>query len=148
MGFGYGGGGAIRVGSEKDLPERGRPGAPNRHYYYDSESGKFELETDANGQPIHIPSWQTIKSNYWERRANNPNTDWHRTGNTMNGKAPIVNGERVVLHHPYGRQGGNIFIFEEMTQSEHVAFHKEHGYHYYNGEWHHIPYSSYIKGEQ
>lgn len=57
-------------------------------------------------------SWSTIRSKYWKNQG------------YKDGKAP--NGE--ILHHPYGRFGSKINIFEEVTVEEHYAIHAELGY--------------------
>ena len=44
----------------------------------------------------------------------------------------------MVLHHPNGRLGNNLFNFIEMAESKHIAFHRANGYHFYNGVWNFI----------
>lgn len=48
--------------------------------------------------------------------------------NAKNGKAPIIDGETIILHHPMGRHGANFYHYVEMPNSAHIQFHKNFGY--------------------
>lgn len=85
------------------------------------------------GEPpeeYHGPSWTTIRSNYWKQQANDPNSQWYQDEKALQGKSPIVNGQKIILHHLNGRNGRNIEDFIEMPQNEHITFHRENGYRY------------------
>ena len=45
------------------------------------------------------------------------------------GSAPLdIDGIPMHLHHPYGRQGNNFYIFTPMTQTEHIEWHNINGW--------------------
>lgn len=85
------------------------------------------------GDPIDIktragndPSWSTVRQRYWKNEAlNNPAQYSSNNVNRMKkGLAPI--GEDNVsmeLHHPFGREGANFYIFEPLTQTAHRLYH-------------------------
>ena len=89
------------------------------------------------GEPpeeYHGPGWTTIRSNYWKARAEEDGAEelWgtDNIDRMREGKSPIVNGQKIILHHPNGRNGNNIMNFIEMPENEHIAFHRENGYRY------------------
>ena len=75
-------------------------------------------------------SWATEARNYWKSRG----TDGH----AMIG----VDGYPKQLHHPYGRKGAGFYSYIEMTRTEHIAFHKQFGYHGFEKLY---PYTNYFE---
>ena len=68
-----------------------------------------------NDQIGNPQSWSTIRSNYWKEKGYN--------------RAPIgSDGYPMELNHPYGRYGSKIYIFEEITHTDHLKFHQMYGY--------------------
>lgn len=60
-------------------------------------------------------SWSTIRKRYWKEKGYD--------------RAPIgSDGHPIELNHPYGRYGTKVYIFEEITHTEHVKFHQTYGY--------------------
>lgn len=49
------------------------------------------------------------------------------------GKNPLINGQKVILHHPLGRTGANLYNVVGVTQSQHLAIHSIIGYQ--NANW-------------
>lgn len=86
-------------------------------------------------------SWTSIRTNYWKQQAMQSDAldKWGQENirNMRKGKAPILNGQKIILHHPRGRKNCNIKDFVEMPEKMHREFHKQNGYHYddKNG-WH------------
>jgi len=65
-------------------------------------------------------SWSNIRSNYWKEKGHN--------------RSPIGDdGYPIELNHPYGRCGSKVYLFEEMTHTEHLKFHQMYGYGRGNG---------------
>lgn len=60
-------------------------------------------------------SWSTEAKRYWKSQGYDA---------TPRG----TDGESMVLHHPYGRYGSKIRIYEPMTRTNHTALHKQYGY--------------------
>ena len=69
-------------------------------------------------------SYSAAKKQYWKSMGS-------PTGNAL----LDANGISKVLHHPFGRQGANLYKVQVKTQAEHIAFHKANGYFYRNGVW-------------
>ena len=78
-------------------------------------------------------SYATAKSRFWKSQAA-PGGKFAGDANALKGLSPVVNGQKMVLHHPYGRQG-NLYQVQIKTQADHIAFHKVNGYFYRNGSW-------------
>ena len=78
-------------------------------------------------------SYGTAKRQYWKSQVGKfPG----QSARLLKGKAPIgVDGHSMVLHHPFGRGGANLYRVEVMTRTQHIAFHRLHGYHFVNGVW-------------
>jgi hypothetical protein len=51
----------------------------------------------------------------------------------VTGKSPFINGQKVILHHPLGRAGANLYNVVGVTQSQHLAIHAIIGYQ--NANW-------------
>ena len=49
------------------------------------------------------------------------------------GLSPSINGEKIILHHPLGRVGGNLYNVVGVTQQQHLAIHHIIGYR--NAKW-------------
>ena len=80
-------------------------------------------------------SWTTVRKNYWKEQAATPG-GWFGNQRAARGLAPFSkDGSKMVLHHPSGREGTNLYRFIPMSMKEHNAFHKEFGRHFYNGTW-------------
>ena len=60
-------------------------------------------------------SYGTAKRQYWKSQG------------SKNGNALRVNGKPLVLHHPFGRGGDNLYKVQVMTQAKHIEFHKNFG---------------------
>lgn len=54
------------------------------------------------------------------------------------GKNPSINGEKIIVHHPYGRKGANLYKVVGVTQEQHLAIHHIIGYR--NPKWDEIKY--------
>jgi len=66
-------------------------------------------------------TYSAAKAKYWR-------------GITGNNKALIgSDGKSMVLHHPFGRIGDNLYRVRVMTQTQHMKFHNAEGYYFYNG---------------
>ena len=65
-------------------------------------------------------SWSSIRKNYWNEKG----YDRALIGS---------DGFPIELHHPYGKYGSKINIFEELTHTEHIQFHRMYGYGNGNG---------------
>jgi RHS repeat-associated protein len=69
-------------------------------------------------------TYNAAKAKYW------------RSQGSLNGKARMgADGKSMVLHHPFGRQGANLYKVTVMTATKHISFHKTSGYYFYNGIW-------------
>jgi len=80
-------------------------------------------------------SWTAVRNNYWKEQAVTPGK-WFGNPRAAKGLAPYADdGSKMVLHHPYGRGGRNLYTFIEMTAKEHNAFHIEFGRYFYNNVW-------------
>ena len=75
------------------------------------------------------PSFNTFRKRYWKAEAlRAPELYGNNVEKMLKGRAPVINGEKLVLHHVAGRKGGNIYNVVVLPQSEHIAFHKTYGY--------------------
>jgi len=77
------------------------------------------------------PSWSTVRQRYWKNEAYyNPTPYTPANLNRMQrGLAPLDRQKLPMhLHHPYGREGNNFYIFEPMTQSQHIEWHNINGW--------------------
>ena len=55
------------------------------------------------------------------------------------GLSPSINGEKVILHHPLGRTGNNLYNVVGVTQNQHLAIHHVIGYR--NAQWNAVNYN-------
>ncbi len=60
-------------------------------------------------------------------------------GTFAEGTTNIINGQKVILHHPLGRAGANLYNVVGVTQSQHLAIHAITGYR--NAVWSAVNYS-------
>ena len=76
-------------------------------------------------QSGNTPSWSTVRQRYWKNEAYyHPDIYGDQLNRLKKGLAPIGNdGFSMELHHPFGREGKNYFIFEPLTQTEHRLWH-------------------------
>ncbi len=75
------------------------------------------------------PAWSTIRARHWKNRAKSAKKDEFtedQLKDMRRGRSPLQYDpgtgkmERVELHHPNGREGENIYKFEEKLPSEHA----------------------------
>ena len=74
----------------------------------------------------NTPSWSTVRQRYWKNEAyyNGSLYDDFNFERIKKGLAPIgSDGFSMELHHPFGRNGDNFFIFEPLTQTQHRWIH-------------------------
>ena len=73
----------------------------------------------------NTPSWSTVRQRYWKNEAHfHPELYPNDLDRLKKGLAPI--GEdtfSMELHHPFGREGDNFFVFEPLTQTRHRWIH-------------------------
>ncbi len=75
------------------------------------------------------PSFNTFRKRYWKAEAlRAPELYGNNVEKMLKGRAPVINGEKLVLHHVAGRLNGNIYNVVVLPQSQHIAFHKTYGY--------------------
>ena len=69
----------------------------------------------------NTPSWSTVRQRYWKNEAfYHPELYPDDLERLKKGLAPIGDdGFSMELHHPFGRDGANFFIFEPLTQTQH-----------------------------
>ena len=54
------------------------------------------------------------------------------------GKNPIISNNKIIVHHPYGRKGANLYKVVGVTQEQHLAIHHIIGYR--NPKWNGVEY--------
>ena len=80
-------------------------------------------------------SWTTVRKNYWKEQAATPG-EWFGNQRAARGLAPLSrDGSKMILHHPLGREGANLYKFIPMSMKEHKAFHSQFGRYFYDGVW-------------
>ena len=74
-----------------------------------------------------FPSWSSIRARFWKNelfynREMYPEKQWERL---LNGKGSINPSDDATLqlHHPYGREGMNIYFFNMVTLTDHMEIH-------------------------
>ena len=78
---------------------------------YGAASGFFSYQEQIRTDE----SWSTIRRKYWNQQGYS--------------KAPKgLDGYPIELNHPYGRYGSKTYIFEEISHTDHVQFHRINGY--------------------
>lgn len=66
------------------------------------------------------PSWSTIRYRFWKNYSDMYYSDMR----TIKGMPPIgSDGFFMELHHPNGREGDNIFLFNVVTYTKHKEIH-------------------------
>lgn len=91
------------------------------HTYYVSDSKVL----------VHNSCRSTQRKNYWKNRANDADAlELYGENNIKlmkEGKSPIINGEKIELHHVLGfKNEPNLIV--EVTHSNHIKYHKLFGY--------------------
>ena len=73
----------------------------------------------------NTPSWSTVRQRYWKNEAfYNPSKYPNDISRMEKGLAPIGDDFfPMELHHPYGRNGENFFIFEPLSRTDHRFLH-------------------------
>ena len=74
----------------------------------------------------NTPSWTTVRNRHWKNEAHYNSSKYSGSDikRMRKGRAPIgVDGYPVELHHPYGRDGGNYWIFYELDRTSHRRYH-------------------------
>ena len=75
------------------------------------------------------PKFDTFRKRYWKAEAlRAPELYGNNVEKMLKGRAPVINGEKLVLHHVAGRGIENIYNVVVLPQSQHIAFHKTYGY--------------------
>ena len=71
------------------------------------------------------PSWPTVHARYWKNQAYyHPELYSDNDLALMRqGKAPQIDGQPLHLHHPYGREGANYWVFYPVTYEQHHFIH-------------------------
>lgn len=95
----------------------------------------FEIASDyiKSKYSIHEKNWDKVRRDFWQ--VFGKNCDSKKLGITnINdvaylGKAPIINGQRIQLHHVFGK-GKNMLKLVPMEPSMHTLYHKTYGYHW------------------
>lgn len=75
----------------------------------------------------NTPSWTTVRNRYWKNEAhyNSINYNSKDLERMRKGRAPMGPDQHPFeLHHTYGRNGENFFIFEKMSWTDHIELHK------------------------
>jgi hypothetical protein len=84
-------------------------------------SGNFSWNQQMKGLDH---SFTTERRRFWKSEANNPNSQFYGNERAIKGLAP----DGYVLHHPYGRYGSKIGIYELVTVTQHKQIHATYGY--------------------
>ena len=73
----------------------------------------------------NIPSWTAVRQRFWKNEAlfNASLYTDEALGLMKRGRAPLVNGFPMELHHPNGRIGQNYWDFYPLTHQEHYILH-------------------------
>ena len=73
----------------------------------------------------NTPSWSTVRQRYWKNEAfYNPSKYPNDLSRMKKGLAPIGDDFfPMKLHHPYGRNGENFFVFEPLSRTDHRFLH-------------------------
>ena len=73
----------------------------------------------------NTPSWSTVRQRYWKNEAfYNPSKYPNDLSRMKKGLAPIGDDFfPIELHHTYGRNGENFFIFEPLNRKDHRFLH-------------------------
>ena len=72
------------------------------------------------------PSWSTVRQRYWKNEAfsNASSYSPNDVQRMQKGLAPLGwDGHSMELHHPFGRDGDNFFIFEPLARTYHRYIH-------------------------
>ena len=80
---------------------------------------------------VHNSCRGTQRKNYWKKRAEDADALEKYGKDNLNlmrkGKSPIIEGEKIELHHVEGFKNNSDWIVE-VTRSNHIAYHKQYGY--------------------
>lgn len=91
---------------------------------YELDPRSIELAKEGN------PSWEVFRKRVWQYEAKFRGVEYgQNVGRMLEGKAPIVQGSSMHLHHVVGK-GNDLYNVIKVTQSQHIAIHKAIGYHY------------------
>ena len=92
-------------------------------------SNKLNPESYAKAKEGN-PQFDTFRKRYWKAEAERaPELYGDNVAQMLsNGKAPVIDGEKLVLHHVAGRGEGNLYNVVVLPESQHIAFHKQFGY--------------------
>ena len=73
----------------------------------------------------NTPSWTTVRQRYWKNEAYYNASQYTEEALDLmkKGRAPIVDGFPMELHHPNGRVGQNFWEFYPLTHQEHHLIH-------------------------
>jgi len=121
-------GGFALVGSAKkgSAGVTGKSGLPNqaglKPYLADKDSYARAIEGN--------PSFGAFRQRYWIAEVKRA-PGFYGTKNVavmLKGRAPIMNGEKLVMHHVNGRGPTDLFNVVILPESQHIAFHQMLGY--------------------
>lgn len=102
-------------------------------YFYRSRNSLAEYELDPRSIELAKegnPSWEVFRKRVWQYEAKFRGVEYgQNVGRMLEGKAPIVQGSSMHLHHVVGK-GNDLYNVIKVTQSQHIAIHKAIGYHY------------------
>ena len=77
------------------------------------------------------PTFKTFRMRVWQEEAKKYPTKYSKQALSLmeKGKAPIVNGEKIILHHFEGRTlPGTLYKVVKLPESLHIAYHKQFTY--------------------
>lgn len=99
------------------------------------ESYKLDPSSIQAGKDTGSKNWNTVRKAIWKNEAKvNPGAYGEKNATIMiKGKAPIVDGKSMQLHHVFGKSN-DLYTVVKLTQPQHVLLHKTIGYHY-NSSW-------------
>lgn len=91
---------------------------------YELDPRSIELAKEGN------PSWEVFRKRVWQNEAKfRPEVYRRNIDRMLEGKAPIVRGKSMHLHHVVGKSN-DLYNVIKVTQAQHIAIHKAIGYHY------------------
>lgn len=98
------------------------------------ESYKLDPSSIQAGKDTGSKNWNTVRKAIWKNEAKvRPDVYKDNLGRMLKGRAPIVDGKSMQLHHVFGKSN-DLYTVVKLTQPQHVLLHKTIGYHY-NSSW-------------